>query len=100
MKTKVVSFFRLFFIIAVIEIVLFILMMFFVMTDESIGVFGKILGFIVENILSFPLTLLNREYPFFMDSPEPPSYMILLIILNLLIQTCLVTFIQKLICSK
>ncbi|MDR2206271.1 MAG: hypothetical protein LBE36_08985 [Flavobacteriaceae bacterium] len=86
------NFVKTFFIIVGIEVILFITMIFFTMTDESVGVAGKSLEIIVKYILSFPLVLLNREYPFFINSSNPPNYMILLIVLNLLVQTVIVIF--------
>ena len=96
MKIVVWNFIKTFFVITGIEIVFFILMIFFVMTDESIGLTGKSLGIFVKYILGFPLVLLNSEYPFFINSSKPPNYMIPLIILNLIIQTGIVLFIKNL----
>lgn len=96
MNTVVWNFIKTFFVITGIEIIFFILMIFFVMTDEPIGVIGKSLGVFVKYVLGFPLVLLNSEYPFFINSSKPPNYMILLIILNLIIQTGIVLFIKNL----
>ena len=97
MKTLLLDYIKTFFILVGIEVLLFFLMIFFVMTDESVGAIGKSLGYIVKYILGFPLVLLNKEYPFFINYNKPPNYMIPLIILNLLIQTGIVVFIRKLI---
>lgn len=99
MKSSILNFVKTFFTIAGIEVVFFILMVFFVMTDEPVGVIGKSLGVIVKYVLSFPLVLFNSEYPFFINSSKPPNYMILLVILNLIIQTGIVMFIWKLVKS-
>lgn len=77
------------------QIFIFALMIFFVMTDERIGFIGKSLGLIVKYVLGFPLVLINQEYPFFLDRGNPPNYFILLVFLNLLIQTGAVVLVQK-----
>lgn len=96
MKILAWNFIKTFFVITGIEIIFFILMIFFVMTDLPIGVIGKSLGVFVKYVLGFPLVLLNSEYPFFINSSKPPNYMILLIILNLIIQTGIILFIKNL----
>jgi hypothetical protein len=97
MKIVVWNFIKTFFAIAGIEVIFFIIMIFFVATDESVGIIGKSLGVFVKYVSGFPLVLLNSEYPFFMNSSKPPNYMILLIVLNLLIQTSIVILIKKII---
>lgn len=100
MKFIIWNFIKIFFIIVIIEILLFILMIFFIMTDESIGIIGKLLVKFVKYVLGFPLILFNNDYPFFMDRNTPPNYMILLIILNLVIQTSIVFLIKNFIKGK
>lgn len=95
MKSTIRSFIRTFFVLAGIEAAIFITMIFFVMSDEPIGMIGTSLGYIVKNILGFPLVLINSEYPFFMNSSQPANYMIPLIILNLIIQTGIVMFLKN-----
>tara|TARA_B100001939_G_scaffold135221_1_gene117402 strand:- start:355 stop:654 length:300 start_codon:yes stop_codon:yes gene_type:complete len=99
MKSDILSFIKSFFVIAGIEVVFLLLMIFFVMTDEPIGMIGKSLGIIVKYVLGFPLVLLNGEYPFFINSSKPPNYMIPLVVLNLIIQTGIVMLIRRLIKS-
>lgn len=97
MKTIIWNFIKIFFAIAVAESIFFILMISFVMSDESIGLIGKSLVIVVQYILGFLLVLLNTEYPFFINRNKIPNDMILLVVLNLIIQTGIVFFIKYLI---
>lgn len=84
-------------ILAGIEILSFFLMIFFLMTDETVGAIGKTLVFIVKFVFGFPMVLVDSNLPFFLESKEFPTYMIPLAIINLIIQATLVTVIKKLI---
>ncbi len=95
MKKLIWSFIKIFFAITGIEILIFILMVFFVMTDEPIGLVGQFMGTIVKYVLGFPLVLINSDYPFFIDSNKPPNYMVPLVGLNLLLQTCIVILVKN-----
>lgn len=83
--------------IGFVEFLLFITMIFFVMTDEPVGLIGKTIGWIFKYIAGFPMVLVNSEYPFFINSSSPPNYMIPLIIINLLIQGAIIFYIRRLI---
>lgn len=96
MKSIILEYIKTGLILFGIELVLFILMIFFSMTDESIGFFGRLFGWIFKYVIGFPLVLFNGDYPFFLDNPNPPNYMILMIILNLLIQITIIFFVRKL----
>lgn len=96
MRSDIRNFIKLYFVITGIEFVFFILMLCFVMTDESIGKIGKVLVLFVRYVLDFPLVLLNDEYPYFFNNNEPLSHMMLLIILNLTIHTDIILFIKTL----
>lgn len=100
MKIIIWNFIKIFFAIAVAEFLFFILMISFIMSDEPIGLIGKSLVIVVKYILGFPLVLLNNEYPFFLDRNKIPNDMILLVLLNLIIQTGIVFFIKYLIKRK
>lgn len=97
MKTLILSFLKTLLLVFSIELIIFILMIFFLMTDQAVGIVGKSLGAIVKYVLGFPLVLFNREYPFFLNNPNPPNYMFPLMFVNLLIQTGIIFFIRKLI---
>lgn len=96
MKLLIWNYIKTILLLAGIESVLFVTMIFFLMTDESIGVIGKSLSFIVKYIMGFPLVLINNNYPFFLDCNKPPSYMIFLIIGNLIVHAGIVLLVKKL----
>lgn len=96
MKSLILEYFKTGLILLGIEFVCFILMIFFSMTDESIGFWGRLFGWIFKYIIGFPMVIFNKDFPFFIDTPNPPNYMILMIILNLLIQITIVFFVRKL----
>lgn len=96
MKSIILEYIKTGLILFGIELVLFVLMIFFSMTDESLGFFGRLFGWIFKYVIGFPLVLFNKDFPFFLESTNPPNYMILMVILNLLIQITLIVFIRKL----
>ncbi len=97
MKTLALEYIKTALILIGVEGLLFIIMIMFVMTDESVGIAEKSLGVIVKYILGFPLILLDKEYPFFLNHSKPPNYMIPLILTNILIQTGVIILIKRII---
>ena len=72
-------------------------MVLFLMADENVSAVGKSLTYLVQYVFGFPLVLLNSDYPFFLNSNNPPKVFLLLIALNLIIQTFMVLGIKRLI---
>jgi len=95
MKSAILLFIKIFFAIAAIEFLFFIMMIFFVMTDQPIGTVGSSLGVVIKYVLGFPLVLINDEYPFFINTNKPSFYMMQLVILNLFIQTGLICLFER-----
>ncbi len=90
MKKAITKFFKTFITLLIIEGFLFFLMVGSMMTDEPINQFGRIIFFIIRNILGFPLVLFNSDFPFFLNSQELPNNFIPLITLNLIFHTFLI----------
>ena len=68
--------------LSVIEIFLFLLLIFTSMTDEKPVLIARFFYVILKYVFGFPVSLINNEYPFFFDSIKMPTYGFLLIILN------------------
>ena len=78
-----------------VEVLLFIVMIFFLMSDEPTNPVGRALYLGIKYILGFPLVLINDNYPFFLDSKKMPNEMIPLVLLNNLIQAIIIVAIRS-----
>ena len=96
MKRKLLDTLKVFLILLGTETALFILMIFFIMTDEPVLPIGKGIYSAFKYGAGFPLVLVNDDFPFFIDSHNPPKGFFLLTILNLVIQTGLIMGLLKL----
>lgn len=68
----------------------FIVMLFSVMTDQSVPLFGRSMHFVLKYVCGFPLVLLNSELPFFLESRVFMWSSIPLTVINAVMQVWLV----------
>jgi hypothetical protein len=76
---------RLFKIIGVLivaEAISFFIMIVTSMTDEEPPVIAKYSYWLLKYVFGFPLILVNKNYPFFIDAEKIPTSVILLVIIN------------------
>lgn len=83
-----------------VELSVFSLMILFVMSDESTSDLGKSLYFMLKYIMGFPLVLINKELPFFLESKQAPLLMIPLVLVNNLIQAIIILSIHSLVLRR
>jgi len=83
-------------ILIAIEIVLFFAMIITSMTDEKPPIIAGVFYWILKYILGFPLVLINKDYPFFLDHKNMPGVAIPLIIANNIILAFIILRIKKL----
>ena len=81
--------------LSVIEIFLFLLLIFTSMTDEKPVLIARFFYFLLKYVFGFPISLLNNEYPFFLDSNKMPTYGFLLIILNNLLIAVIILAVSR-----
>ena len=86
MKSKFIRIIKTLFLLIGIQLLVFVVMIVFVMSDEPANPIGSSLHYILKYILGFPLVIINDSYPFFLNSQEMPKMMIPLILINDLIQ--------------
>ena len=86
MRKAIVRVVKWMFVVIGIEFLLFLLMIFFVMTDESISTACDWIHNLFKYVAGFPLVLINEDYPFFLEYNKMPISMIPLTLLNVLIQ--------------
>ncbi len=95
MKRITFQFMRIFFLLGFIELILFILMIFFAMTDEPVSAVGNLSFFSLKYVLGFPMVLINESYPFFLHSQNAPSERLPLILVNNFLQASLILGLLK-----
>lgn len=91
----VIKLFKVILVLIALETVLFVAMIFFVMTDEPSNSIGRILYLSLKYILGFPLVLINENYPFFLDARKIPNEMIPLVLLNNLLQAGMIILVKS-----
>jgi hypothetical protein len=84
-------------ILFLVELVMFFAMVIVNMTDEKPPAVSRLLYWALKYVFSFPINLVNCEYPFFLDRKDMPGYSVLLIIINNSILTILIVWIRKLV---
>lgn len=77
------------------EFVVFIAMVVVNMTDRNPPVTGRIFYWLLKYVFSFPIFLINNEFPFFLDSKIIPFYSLLLILLNNIILVIFIIIIKR-----
>lgn len=65
-----------------VDLILFLGMVLTAMTDEKPPAISGAFYWTLKYIFGFPLVILNKEYPFFLDNNHMPIIAIFLIILN------------------
>lgn len=83
-------------IIFAIDIIVFVLMIFLSMSDSKTPEIANVLFFILKNILSFPLSLLNNNLPFYLECRELPRYIFISVPVNIILQSIFCFLITKL----
>lgn len=78
-----------------IEVILFFGMIVTSMTDEKPPVVSRFFYLTLKYVFGFPLVLINRNYPFFLDSKNMPAIAIVLIIINNLLLALLIFWLVK-----
>lgn len=95
MKSSIKIFGKTLLYIIIFEILVFILMIVFLMTDESKHGIGDFFQFIIKYVFGSPLVAINDSYPFFLNDKVIPNYMLLLVLTNNIIQAFLILFFKK-----
>lgn len=95
MKIIAIKLFKTMLVLIGIEVVLFVVMVFFTMSDEPTNPVGRTLYLGLKYVLGFPLVLINDNYPFFLDSKHMPKAMIPLVLINNLIQAGIIVWIRS-----
>jgi len=93
---------RIFFIIFGIDMLVFITGYLTGINDTK-PTFADTLYWLIKNVLSVPLSYVNRDYPFFLDSPFRPLIIFLVIVNNAILALgiwCIVNFVKKLLVNK
>jgi hypothetical protein len=78
-----------------IEVLLFLGMMITSMTDQKPPGISKNFYLILKYVFGFPLVLINKDYPFFLENKNMPTLAIVLIIVNNLLFAFLIYWIFK-----
>jgi hypothetical protein len=79
-----------------IYILVFLVMVLSIMTDEKTPAFGSLMYKVFKNVCGFPLVLMNSNFPFFLESKVFMWSTIPLTILNAFIQVWLLTRLRHL----
>lgn len=87
LKSIICKCFKISLIIFVIDVLVFVLMIFFSMTDSTSPKIANILLFLLRHVLSLPLGLLNDNLPFFLDYREFPKYVFIFVPMNIVLQS-------------
>lgn len=80
-----------------VEGLFFFVMIFFLMSDEGAHPIGQGIYYTLSNFFSYPLVLLDKNYPFFLESKEMPTEIIPMIMLNVFLQSLVIIFGRNLI---
>ena len=83
-------------IIFAVDIIVFVLMVVLSMSDSRSPEIANVLFFILKNILSFPLLLLNNNLPFYLECRELPQYIFISVPINIILQSIFCFLIIKL----
>ena len=79
-----------FLILIAVQVVLFVLIIFLAMTDARPVPFLRHFYWLFQNVLGFPLVLVNERFPYFLDAPKAPLFLFPLILLNTFLQAGLI----------
>ena len=72
-----------------IDILVFIMIVFLSMSDSKSPDIARVLFFILQHILSLPLSLLNDNLPFYLEYRELPNFIFISLPTNILLQSIL-----------
>lgn len=78
-----------------VEAILFCAMIITSMTDEKPPFISRVFYWLLKYVFGFPLVLINRDYPFFLDSKHIPGVAIFLIIINNLLLAFAIFWVVK-----
>ena len=73
---------KIFLVLIVVDVLFFVGMIVTSMTDEPPPSISNFFYWTLKYILGFPLVIIKKEYPFFLDSKHMPVIAFLLIVLN------------------
>ena len=65
------------------------------MADEKPVLIARFFYIILKYVFGFPVSLINNEYPFFLDCIKMPTYGFLLIILNNLLIAVIILAVSR-----
>ena len=74
-------------VIFIIDILVFILIVFLSMSDSKSPEIASILLFLLQHILSLPLSLLNDNLPFYLEYREFPNFIFISLPANIILQS-------------
>ena len=77
---------KIFVCIVIINFILFILLIFFSMSDEGGNLVATLCYKILRYICSFPLIIFNRDWPYYLDDKSLPNDFAILVISNIILQ--------------
>lgn len=84
---------KIFVYIVIINFILFILLIFFSMSDEGGNLVATLCYKILRYICSFPLIMFNRDWPYYLDDKSLPNDFAFLVIFNIMLQEiCIILF--------
>ncbi len=81
--------------IFVIDIVTFVILIFLSMSDSESPILADYVHIFLKEVLSLPLSLINNDYPFFLDDHQVPKLILFTMPANILIQSVFVCFIKE-----
>lgn len=74
-------------VIFAIDILVLILIIFLSMTDSKSPEIANILLFLLQHVLSLPMSLLNENLPFYLEYREFPSFILISLPTNIILQS-------------
>ena len=81
--------------IFVIDIVTFVILIFLSMSDSESPILADYVHIFLKEVLSLPLSLINNDYPFFLDDHQVPKLILFTMPANILIQSVFFCFIKE-----
>ena len=81
--------------IFVIDIVTFVILFFLSMSDSESPILADYVHIFLKEVLSLPLSLINNDYPFFLDDHQVPKLILFTMPANILIQSVFFCFIKE-----
>lgn len=81
--------------IFVIDIVTFVILIFLSMSDSESPILTDYVHIFLKEVLSLPLSLINNDYPFFLDDHQVPKLILFTMPANILIQSVFFCFIKE-----